>query len=57
MEPIARRASSAVLQAWANVLRVPACVKSDPTYRRDRLETSIATAISAIPARMVASAD
>jgi hypothetical protein len=28
-----------------------------PTYRRDRLETSIATAISAIPARMVASAD
>jgi hypothetical protein len=26
-------------------------------YRRDRLETSIATAISAIPARMVASVD
>jgi hypothetical protein len=31
--------------------------ESDPAYRRDRLETSIATAISAIPARMVASAD
>jgi hypothetical protein len=30
---------------------------TDPAYRRDRLETSIATAISAIPARMVASAD